>query len=181
MAAMLASAVESCTNAWWQLDLTYTSGKGRIYTQEEDQFILCTTHQIGYGNWDRLKQEIRRSWQFRFDWFLKSRTPQELGRRCDTLIKMLEKVRSASPPPQRGPVLSLRQRLALVCATGRHTSLPWPQGGEKGQQHHNPRAKESTSHIGGPPTTTLRPEHQAAQALGGLGAIWSSWLCLFST
>jgi SWI/SNF-related matrix-associated actin-dependent regulator of chromatin subfamily A member 5 len=107
MAAMLASAVESCTNAWWQLDLTYTSGKGRIYTQEEDQFILCTTHQIGYGNWDRLKQEIRRSWQFRFDWFLKSRTPQELGRRCDTLIKMLEKVRSTSCP-QRGPVRSDR-------------------------------------------------------------------------
>jgi SWI/SNF-related matrix-associated actin-dependent regulator of chromatin subfamily A member 5 len=92
MAAMLASAVESCTNSWWQLELTYTGGKGRIYTQEEDQFILCMTHQIGYGNWDRLKQEIRRSWQFRFDWFLKSRTPQELSRRCDTLIKMLEKV-----------------------------------------------------------------------------------------
>lgn len=97
MTTMLASAVESCGNAWWKLALNYAGGKGRIYTQEEDQFILFMTYKLGYGNWELLKQEIRRSWQFRFDWFLKSRTPQELARRCDTLIKMLEKVRRETP------------------------------------------------------------------------------------
>lgn len=33
-------------------------------------------HKLGYGAWDELKAEIRRSWRFRFDWFFKSRMPQ---------------------------------------------------------------------------------------------------------
>lgn len=49
------------------------------------------THKLGYGNWDELKAEIRKSWRFRFDWFFKSRTPQELARRCDTLIRLIER------------------------------------------------------------------------------------------
>ena len=44
--------------------------------EEEDRFLLCMTHQLGYGQWDELKAEIRKSWRFRFDWFFKSRTPQ---------------------------------------------------------------------------------------------------------
>ena len=46
--------------------------------EEEDRFLLCMTHQLGYGQWDELKAEIRKSWRFRFDWFFKSRTPQVL-------------------------------------------------------------------------------------------------------
>lgn len=61
--------------------LQYGANKGKAYTEEEDRFILCMVHKLGYGNWDDLKAEIRRSWRFRFDWFFKSRTPQELGRR----------------------------------------------------------------------------------------------------
>ena len=38
-------------------------------------------HKLGYGNWDDLKAEIRKSWRFRFDWFFKSRTPQVRGAR----------------------------------------------------------------------------------------------------
>lgn len=52
---------------------------------------MCMTTNLGYGNWDQLKSEIRKSWRFRFDWFIKSRTPQELSRRCDTLIRLIEK------------------------------------------------------------------------------------------
>lgn len=44
--------------------------------EEEDRFILCMVHKLGYGQWDELKAEIRKSWRFRFDWFFKSRTPQ---------------------------------------------------------------------------------------------------------
>jgi SWI/SNF-related matrix-associated actin-dependent regulator of chromatin subfamily A member 5 len=61
--------------------LQYGANKGKAYTEEEDRFILCSVHKLGYGNWDDLKAEIRKSWRFRFDWFFKSRTPQELGRR----------------------------------------------------------------------------------------------------
>ena len=33
-------------------------------------------NRLGYGAWDELKAEIRNHWRFRFDWFIKSRTPQ---------------------------------------------------------------------------------------------------------
>jgi SWI/SNF-related matrix-associated actin-dependent regulator of chromatin subfamily A member 5 len=58
------------------LQLVYGQNKGKGYTEEEDRFILCMIHKLGYGNWDDLKAEIRKSWRFRFDWFIKSRTPQ---------------------------------------------------------------------------------------------------------
>jgi SWI/SNF-related matrix-associated actin-dependent regulator of chromatin subfamily A member 5 len=48
-------------------------------------------HKLGYGNWDELKAAFRTSPLFRFDWFVKSRTTQELARRCDTLIRLVEK------------------------------------------------------------------------------------------
>lgn len=48
-------------------------------------------HKLGYGNWDELKTSFRTSPLFRFDWFVKSRTTQELARRCDTLIQLVER------------------------------------------------------------------------------------------
>lgn len=46
--------------------------------------LLSPHHQ-----WDELKREIRRSPEFRFDWIFKSRTPQELSRRVDLLIRLV--------------------------------------------------------------------------------------------
>ncbi len=71
--------------------MSYGQNKGKAYNEEEDRFILCKTHELGYGQWDELKAAVRRHWRFRFDWFFKSRTPQELGRRCETLIRLIEK------------------------------------------------------------------------------------------
>ena len=38
------------------------------------------------GLYEKLRDEIRESPLFRFDWFFLSRTPQELSRRCATLV-----------------------------------------------------------------------------------------------
>lgn len=78
-------------NPWRELKVVYGQNKGKAYTEEEDQFLICMAHKLGYGRWDELKTEIRKAWQFRFDWFIKSRTPQELNRRVDTLIRLIEK------------------------------------------------------------------------------------------
>ena len=59
-----------------ELKLSYGANKGKAYTEEEDRFVLCMMAKLGYGAWDELKAEIRKSWRFRFDWFFKSRTPQ---------------------------------------------------------------------------------------------------------
>jgi len=72
------------------LTLAYPTAQ-RQYTVEEDRFLLCTLQQVGYGQWDEVKAAVRRSWMFRFDWFLKSRSGVELQKRTDYLIKLIEK------------------------------------------------------------------------------------------
>ena len=74
-----------------QMKISYGTTKGKQYSPEEDIFLLYATHVLGYGRWEELRIEVRMAWQFRFDWFIKSRTPQELGRRVDTLIRLVEK------------------------------------------------------------------------------------------
>uniref|UniRef100_A0A7S3DI44 SANT domain-containing protein n=2 Tax=Palpitomonas bilix TaxID=652834 RepID=A0A7S3DI44_9EUKA len=90
---VLATAIQECPyNPWQNLQIKYTPGsRGKQYSDDEDRYLICMTHQLGYGKWDELKMEIRNSWEFRFDWFLKSRTPAELGRRVDVLLRLLEK------------------------------------------------------------------------------------------
>ncbi|XP_020272875.1 ISWI chromatin-remodeling complex ATPase CHR11-like [Asparagus officinalis] len=78
-------------NPWLELKIQYGQNKGKLYNEECDRFMLCMMHKLGYGNWDELKLAFRQSPLFRFDWFVKSRTAQELARRCDTLIRLVEK------------------------------------------------------------------------------------------
>ena len=87
----LCSKLDRYKNPWLELKIQYGANKGKAYTEEEDRFIVCMIHKLGYGCWDELKAEIRKNWRFRFDWFFKSRTPQELARRCDTLIRLIER------------------------------------------------------------------------------------------
>ncbi|KAL1211842.1 ISWI chromatin-remodeling complex ATPase CHR11 [Cardamine amara subsp. amara] len=78
-------------NPWLELKIQYGQNKGKLYNEECDRFMICMIHKLGYGNWDELKAAFRTSPLFRFDWFVKSRTSQELARRCDTLIRLIEK------------------------------------------------------------------------------------------
>ncbi|KAG4210425.1 hypothetical protein ERO13_A02G047300v2 [Gossypium hirsutum] len=78
-------------NPWLELKIQYGQNKGKLYNEECDRFMICMVHKLGYGNWEELKAAFRASPLFRFDWFVKSRTTQELARRCDTLIRLVEK------------------------------------------------------------------------------------------
>ncbi|KAF9108910.1 hypothetical protein BGX27_008183 [Mortierella sp. AM989] len=75
-----------------QLKIAYNQTKTKNYTEEEDRFLIVMLERLGFGTddvYDRIRDEIRKSPMFRFDWFLKSRTPLELQRRCAYLIKCL--------------------------------------------------------------------------------------------
>ena len=63
----------------------------QTFTAEEDRWLVCMMKELSYGAWNELKREVRLAPQFRFDWFLKSRTAIELSRRCDYLIEVLER------------------------------------------------------------------------------------------
>ena len=59
---------------------------------------------MGYGNWELLKQKIIEKVEFRYNWFLKSRSPFELGKRVDSLIHLVEKENAKkNPPPKPNP------------------------------------------------------------------------------
>ena len=77
-----------------QLRIAYGTNKGKNYTEEEDRFLICMLHKLGFDRelvYDELKSAIRCAPQFRFDWFIKSRTASELQRRCNTLITLIER------------------------------------------------------------------------------------------
>lgn len=74
-----------------QLKINYsvsTTNK-KVYTEEEDRFLLVLLDKYGVdsdGIYERIRDDIRESPLFRFDWFFLSRTPIEISRRCTTLL-----------------------------------------------------------------------------------------------
>ena len=88
-----------------QLKINYsvsTTNK-KVYTEEEDRFLLVLLDRYGIdseGLYEKMRDDIRESPLFRFDWFFLSRTPIELSRRCTTLITTI--VKEFEDVPARG-------------------------------------------------------------------------------
>ena len=100
-----------------QLCIVYGKSKGKRYTEEEDRFLVCMLHRLGIDrenvyeelraairhvplveavDWNKLSLfyvyfENRSNPQFRFDWFLKSRTTTKLKLRLNTLMMLIER------------------------------------------------------------------------------------------
>ena len=97
-----------------QLKLNYsvsTTNK-KVYTEEEDRFLLVMLERHGIdgeGIYERIRDEIRESPLFRFDWFFLSRTPVEIGRRCATLLTTVAREFEAGDGKTNG-VSKIRQR-----------------------------------------------------------------------
>lgn len=61
----------------------------RVYSKVEDRFILHCVYKYGLFSenlMERIKEDIVASDLFKFDWFILSRTPQEISRRVNTLL-----------------------------------------------------------------------------------------------
>uniref|UniRef100_A0AAR2IWR8 SNF2 related chromatin remodeling ATPase 1 n=1 Tax=Pygocentrus nattereri TaxID=42514 RepID=A0AAR2IWR8_PYGNA len=67
-----------------QLRIQYGTNKGKNYTEEEDRFLICMLHKMGFDKenvYEELRQCVRNAPQFRFDWFIKSRTAMNRDRK----------------------------------------------------------------------------------------------------
>lgn len=76
-----------------QFDIPQGTGK-RVFSDEEDRFLLIQLHRFGLDApmlYEQIREAIRESPLFRFDWFLLSRSPAELGRRCQSLVATVMK------------------------------------------------------------------------------------------
>jgi SLIDE len=72
-----------------KINYTVSTTNKKVYTEEEDRFLLVMLDRYGVdgeGLYEKIRDEIRESPLFRFDWFFLSRTPVEIGRRCTTLL-----------------------------------------------------------------------------------------------
>ncbi|PPQ77798.1 hypothetical protein CVT24_005896, partial [Panaeolus cyanescens] len=91
---LLSKKIASVRYPMQELELNYPTTKGKVYSEEEDRYLLCRLHHYGMqldDVYERIKRDITEFPVFRFDWFFKSRSPQELQRRCNTLLGMIEK------------------------------------------------------------------------------------------
>lgn len=71
--------------------MTFSDKKAYAYQNDEDAFLMTMMYKHGYGANKAIKQEIRRAWQFRFNWYFKCRSPSEIQKRCDFLLKVVLK------------------------------------------------------------------------------------------
>lgn len=83
--------MERYSNPWKELEVAYGNNRSKTFIDVEDRWLICMTSKLGYGRWEDLKLEVRKTFQFRFNWWIKSRTPLELKRRVDVLIRLVEK------------------------------------------------------------------------------------------
>jgi SWI/SNF-related matrix-associated actin-dependent regulator of chromatin subfamily A member 5 len=77
-----------------KLNYTVSTTNKKVYTEEEDRFILVMLDRFGIDSenvYERIRDEVRESPLFRFDWFFLSRTPVEISRRCTTLLNTVVK------------------------------------------------------------------------------------------
>ena len=91
---LLSKKITSVHYPMQELELNYPTTKGKVYSEEEDRYLLCRLWHYGMHMddvFERIKKDITEFPVFRFDWFFKSRSPQELQRRCNTLLGMIEK------------------------------------------------------------------------------------------
>lgn len=125
--------VDRYKDPWKELDVVYTGSKSKTFIDEEDRWLVCMTNKLGYGRFEHLKVEVRKAWQFRFNWWIKSRTPLELKRRVDALIRMIEKENEEIEEQERA------ERRRKAAAKRRRESIGVPS---KATQKANATAKK---------------------------------------
>ena len=88
----LPTVAELIHHSWSRMRINYgSSSRGRGYQEEEDAFLVCMMYRHGFGAAERIRMEIRRAWQFRFNWYFESRSAQEIQKRCDVMVRIIER------------------------------------------------------------------------------------------
>lgn len=115
---ILRRKVESYVAPIQQLQIkTLPSGYGKkIFSEEEDRYLLVQMNRFGLDSdnlYEEIRDAIRTSPMFRFDWFFLSRTSAELARRGHTLLTSVMKeagsddgISSSNTTRQGTPVVS---------------------------------------------------------------------------
>lgn len=101
----LALKMDPLENPLEDLVITYPPNNSkRIYSKLEDRFILYCVHKHGIFSenlLEKIKEEIGLLDLFKFDWYINSRTTQEIGRRVNTLLMALSRESEGPVAPKK--------------------------------------------------------------------------------
>lgn len=78
-------------NPWENLTFKYIGNANRVFTNIEDRYLLNLVNLYGYGKWDEIRNYIRKSEKFRFNFYLQSCSSEAIGKRCEALMRLTEK------------------------------------------------------------------------------------------
>lgn len=103
------------------------------------RFMLCHLYELGVDNEQAYAAILERaigSPQFRFDWWLRSRSPLDIQRRCQTLIGLVEREMMAAKEQQQ----KARTGRPLSISA---TTTPTPSTSSKKRPRHEPQSEAS--------------------------------------
>ncbi|KFY23581.1 hypothetical protein V493_05763 [Pseudogymnoascus sp. VKM F-4281 (FW-2241)] len=139
-----------------QLKVNYsvsTTNK-KVYTEEEDRFLLVLLDRFGIDSeniHERIRDEIRESPLFRFDWFFLSRTPLEISRRCTTLLTTVAREFEETQPKANG-------------ANGKTKREPEEEDNDEDSVHDTAPAKKKSKNVKNKAIDNLKPGSKATSA-----------------
>ena len=132
--ATIPSVGELLHYSWPKMKISYGSAfKGRSYQEAEDSFLICMMHRHGYGAAERIRMEIRRAWQFRFDWYFKSRNAAEIQKRCDFLVRVIERENDELRKHEHGSLVPIEENASGI--NNRNVETGSSELSTKGQSH----------------------------------------------
>jgi hypothetical protein len=112
-----------------------SSSYAQDWTPDHDFWLLMNANQVGYGNWTRLQRRVAEHTAFAMDWFMLSRTSEDLEERVDKLLKSLfEKAKRQATSPAGAAEKKKRGRKRIErpgeeagSAAGEKTAGPAPE------------------------------------------------------
>ncbi|KAK1936203.1 putative SNF2 helicase [Babesia divergens] len=77
---------------WVGTDVVFSTHRGKCpFTDEQDRWLMNAISVLGYDTWDDVSELSRLDPRFQFDTFFRTRTPGDLSKRSDHLIKYIVK------------------------------------------------------------------------------------------
>lgn len=90
------------------------------FNLEEDLYLAGHLLEKGYGNWDELRVLIKTLPKFKFNFWMQTRTAEDIHGRCDFLIEEMEKQEKQEGMPRKIPKLNENTEQTTVEVTSEY-------------------------------------------------------------
>jgi len=72
-------------------DMTFANKGTAHFSLEQDRALLCAVDKHGYGNWDAVREELRKDNELIFQHTVQGMNSDMIGKRCDYRMRQMEK------------------------------------------------------------------------------------------